>query len=224
MADRSAVIQLVSQFVPSGKEQIASKIIPNLVDACVETISAESRWSWRETKDDTYTFSPNVSTYNLPVNCETVLRIGKLEDGLMTVKFLPLNESYLIDHYSQLQGTADIHYVPLDIDDATKRKSFRLFPMVTQAIAGRVKYLRIPSKDDIRFITNTMLLVNLVLGSMPNELIGGNPQSDVAGRYLSLYKRQIENQITKDEKSRELVVSLEPSGRNQAVNNYLRQI
>lgn len=223
MANRQSVIDLAMSYVPSGKEVQAKRIVTLLVDSCVKSIGASFRWSWLNTRKDDYAFVPATKVYDLPADCATINRMGKLEDGLMTVKFDPIDENYVIAHYSALQGVSDIHYIPLD-RDATGKKQFRLFPAVSTAMTGRLLYRRVPSANDLQFIADEMMLVYLMLASVPNEMLGGNPQADVAGKFYSLFTKQWKSAINMDEESREIDFAFEPPPRAQATNEYLNSL
>lgn len=224
MADRQACIDLCKGYVATGKQAVAAPIIEKLVDSIVRTISSKSRWTWRETKKDDYAFTPSVLTYECPANCVTILRIGELESGVIVQPYYAISEAYFTANYPNLVGISKVHYIPLNVDSTTKKRSFRLFPAVPEAVTGRMIYLRDPVADDIRYISNEMMIVYGMLGSMPNEHLSGDPKVDVAGRFYKLFTDELTSEVAKDEPSREIPDKLELPPRVQAVNKFLRNI
>lgn len=220
MAERASVVALAESYVPSGKEVQAKKIIALLVDSCVKSIGASFRWSWLTTRKDDYSFVPATLVYNLPDDCDTIIRIGKLESGVITEKFDPLDEAYLIDNYNKLIDSDGQFYIPLE-KEAAGVKQFRLFPAVSATITARMVYRRIPAATDIRHIKDEMMLVYFILASLPNEMLGGSAEIDVAGKFYSLHQKQWKAAVNMDESSRELDMVFEPPTRAQLTDGYI---
>jgi hypothetical protein len=88
-------------------------------------------------------------------------------------------------------------------------------------MTGRLLYRRFPSASDIGYINDEMLLVYLMLASLPNEMLGGSPTADVAGKFYSLFSKQWKNAINMDEKSREIDMAFDPPPRAQLTQRFI---
>lgn len=220
MADRQSVIDLVLSYVLDGKQSAAATLVPALVDSCVKTISAKSLWTWRERKKDDYAFTSSTATYDLPDDCKTILYMGPLSSGIITVKYPCLPERMFVENYDALLGLTRVHYIPLKRDASTGTTSFRLFPLVSSAVTGRLVYIAKPAASDIEYIDNMNMIVFCVLASMPNEYISGVATTDVAGRFYKLYLDELTAEISADEQSREAILFIEGSSRQAALTEF----
>lgn len=220
MADRQSVIALVLSYVLDAKQSAAATLVPALVDSCVKTISAKSLWTWRERKKDDYAFTSSTATYELPDDCKTILYMGKLVNGIIETKYPCLPERLFVENYAALQGLTLVHYIPLKRDSITRTVSFRLFPLVSASVTGRLVYIAKADASDIEYIENTNLIKNCVLAEMPNEYLSGDSKVDVAGRFYSLYQNELASEISIDEQSRETIMFIEGSSRQAALTEF----
>ena len=224
MADRGNVIETVKGYIPIVSGSGADVLVGLLADASVETIGSEREWTWRVVRDDTFTVVPATLTYNLPKTCKTVLYSGKLESGVITQPFGVLTEQQFITEYQRMQGmdASNTQFVEQPRDQGTKISSFRIYPAVTQSTSVRIGYLRYPSKDDYRFIENTLMIVFLVLASLPAEMLSTDPKVESgASRYWSLYQTILRQQVTLDKQHKAAISYLEQNQRASATNQYM---
>jgi hypothetical protein len=223
MADRAKVVATVKGYIPSSVV-VSDDFIGDIADCCVETIGSEKEWTWRVVRDDTFTILPATPTYDLPDKCETVLYAGKLESGVITQPFGVLTEQQFVTEYQRMQGmdASNTQFIEQPRDQGTSINSFRIYPAVAQNTSIRIGYLRYPSIEDYHFISNTMMIVYLVLASLPSEQLSTDSKNDSgASRYWSLYQKVLAQQKELDKAHKASIVYMEQNERASATNAYI---